>query len=225
MWCRLTRDKISTGLALRVFFSFANSSYPYTALTSLWWRQTRYMTPSVWWWGVDAWCAQSEVCVSVCLFTLVTQHILTRFLVTSICIQNITFWMTCQRVIYPLASLLCQYHCKGDLNHMLYDSGHIYNIYFFLLFSFLFSFYQTVDLLIFTLITYYALLFILYVWFIFIYCFKSLTDHWCIWHLMKIMYNCLEKLQPYGPSIHVTLIGLLEESYYSYVAFTPVLRV
>lgn len=38
-----------------------------------------------------------------------------------------------------------------------------FTIYIFLLFSFLFSFYQTVDLLIFTLITYYALLFILYV--------------------------------------------------------------
>lgn len=44
---------------------------------------------------------------------------------------------------------------------------------------------------------------------------------------MKIMYNCLEKLQPYGPSIRVTLVALLEESYFahSYVAFTPVLRV
>lgn len=182
------------------------------------------MSPSVWWWGVDAWCAQSEVCVSVCLFTLMTQHILTRFLVTSVCIQNITFWMTCQRVIYPLA---CYASIIVKVNSITCFMIQVtFTIYIFLNnFLFFFSFYQTVDLLIFTLITYYALLFILYVWFIFVCCFKSLTDHWCIWHLMKIMYSCLEKLQPYGPSIHVTLVALLEESYYSYVAFTPVLRV
>lgn len=166
------------------------------------------MTPSVWWWGVDAWCAQSKVCVSVCLFTLMTQHILTTFLVTSVCIQNITFWMTCQRVIYALACYASIIVKVTSITCFMIQVT--FTIFVFIIF---FSFYRTVDLLIFTLITYYALLFILYVWFIFIYSFKSLTDHWCIWHLMKIMYNCLEKLQPYGPS--VTLIALLEESYFA----------